>query len=145
MTTKTCAGCGEEKPTTDFYRLARAKDGLQYSCKVCQKGRLKATYDSDPKSRGDYMRTYRYGITPEEYDKLNEAQGGVCAICEKPCTTGNSLAVDHDHTCCPGKRSCGKCTRGLLCLNCNQALGKFNDDPDLLLKAVAYLSQSNSL
>jgi hypothetical protein len=49
------------------------------------------------------------------------------------------LAVDHNHGCCPGEKSCGKCVRGLLCDNCNQAIGKFRDDPELLLKAAEYL------
>lgn len=30
--------------------------------------------------------------------------------------------------------------RALLCMNCNQALGKFKDDPTLVHKASEYLS-----
>src|SRR4029077_2130187 len=36
---------------------------------------------------------------------------------------GALLAVDHDHNCCPGAHSCGKCIRGILCGTCNSALG----------------------
>lgn len=137
MTTKLCTKCRQDKPTSDFSRPARAKDGLQYHCKECQNGRLKATYADDSQRKRDYMRQLRYGITPQEYSRLNEAQGGTCAICGKECVTGNSLAVDHSHV--TGE------IRGLLCLNCNQGIGKFFDDPALLLKASQYLSQSNSL
>ncbi len=63
-----------------------------------------------------------YGITPEQYDQLLADQGGACAICEQP-AKGRRLHVDHDHFCCPGKRSCGKCLRGLLCAACNVKLG----------------------
>ena len=39
--------------------------------------------------------------------------------------------IDHDH-------ETGK-VRGLLCHECNTALGKFGDDPAILLRAVDYL------
>jgi hypothetical protein len=63
----------------------------------------------------------------------------VCGI--EACTTGKAFAVDHDHSCCPGRKACGKCIRGLLCANCNQGLGKFKDDPKLLRNAIDYLAR----
>lgn len=60
----------------------------------------------------------RYGITVEEYDHLFAIQGGVCAICKKPCPSGKRLAVDHDHL--------TKRIRGLLCRSCNLGLGHFS-------------------
>lgn len=86
--------------------------------------------------RGDLKRIY--SITPEIYDKLLTSQGGVCAICGKPKVNKN-LAIDHDHSCCPGKKSCGKCIRGLLCLLCNRALAQFGDNLEGVLRAVKYL------
>lgn len=65
----------------------------------------------------------RYGLTPDQYDMLLAAQGGVCAICTTP-PGQQLLAVDHDHNCCPDtRRSCGRCVRGLLCSKCNRQLG----------------------
>jgi hypothetical protein len=49
------------------------------------------------------------------------------------------MAVDHDHRCCPGVTSCGSCIRGLLCVNCNQAIGKLKDDPKVIHSALRYL------
>jgi hypothetical protein len=71
----------------------------------------------------------RFGLTPETYDALLDAQNGVCAICGKtPEENGRALAVDHDHTCCPKReKTCGKCIRGLLCSPCNQRLGIIED------------------
>ena len=60
-----------------------------------------------------------------------ENQNGVCAICLNSCNSGMRLAVDHCH-------ETGK-VRQLLCRRCNQSIGKFNDDPILLQKAVDYL------
>lgn len=41
------------------------------------------------------------------------------------------MHVDHDHA--------TGAIRGVLCLNCNQGIGKFGDDPDLLRRAAVYL------
>ena len=76
-------------------------------------------------------RKYVYGLSNEQYEEMLSAQSGVCAICEKGCPTGKSLAVDHDHL--SGR------IRGLLCADCNGALGHFKDDPALLRRAIVYL------
>lgn len=73
-----------------------------------------------------------YGITLEEYDLMFSNQGGRCAICMKHQDEfKKKLHVDHCHT--TGK------VRGLLCQKCNQGIGLFNDDKDLLIKASEYL------
>lgn len=64
------------------------------------------------------------------------------------CVCGATLAedeycIDHDHACCPGK-SCGRCVRGLLCVNCNTALGQARDDPSLLRRLAAYLDEGSN-
>lgn len=56
------------------------------------------------------------------------------------CGSYTQLSVDHDHACCPGKRTCGGCTRGVLCRYCNMGLGSFKDQPELLILASEYLS-----
>ena len=77
-----------------------------------------------------------YGITLEEYLDLAESQHFVCKLCGKENFAmgqnhSGCLVVDHDH-------KTGK-VRGLLCHNCNRALGLFQDDPELLLRASQYL------
>lgn len=76
----------------------------------------------------------KYGLTSEDYDAMLTAQGSRCAICRGEEVTGNRFAVDHSH-------ATGH-VRGLLCTNCNQALGKFNDDPRLLQAAIDYLKEN---
>lgn len=63
-----------------------------------------------------------YGMTPEQYDAMLDMQDGKCAICTQP-PGDRLLHIDHDHSCCPGKKSCGRCIRGLLCAACNAKLG----------------------
>lgn len=103
-------------------------------------------YDNSAKGqrtrRAIRLRTY-FHLTVEQYDGMLAAQGGVCAICKQPETHQHrgrgmvvSLSVDHDHRCCPGKTSCGKCVRGLLCDRCN--VGRFPDDPAILRAAADY-------
>jgi hypothetical protein len=89
----------------------------------------------------DYMNNYRHnktrkkelihrhGLTEEEYNKLTI--NVTCEICEHEMGTP---CVDHDH-------KTGK-VRGVLCRECNSALGLFMDDPDILRKAIDYLERS---
>ena len=55
---------------------------------------------------------WRYGITGQELEGMIAAQGSKCAICETPMPRGRNCHVDHDHACCEGERTCGKCIRG---------------------------------
>jgi hypothetical protein len=82
-----------------------------------------------------------FNLSAKEYWQLFEDQNGICAICGKsPEENGQKLSVDHDHSCCDGRKSCGMCVRGLLCSQCNRAIGLLGDD--MLLKASEYLRSS---
>lgn len=82
-----------------------------------------------------------YGISKTRYREILEAQNGLCAICQRPQTGRRKtvLCVDHDHACCPGAKSCGRCVRGLLCGLCNTGIGHLRDSLTLLRAAVNYL------
>jgi hypothetical protein len=89
----------------------------------------------------------QYNITENEYLGMLALQGGVCAICRRSETLTIrgalvSLAVDHDHHCCPeSKRSCGACIRGLLCSHCNVAVGKIFDNSGTARAMAEYLER----
>lgn len=85
-----------------------------------------------------------YRIRLSDYYKLLEDQNFACYICGGTSSDGDrKLAVDHDHSCCPGKKSCGKCVRGLLCGNCNRLLGNAKDSRTILLNAIKYLDEKS--
>lgn len=80
----------------------------------------------------------KHRLSPAAALKLYEDQGRSCLICDRPLPI-ELLQLDHDHQCCPGSSSCGRCVRALLCARCNVGLGQFCDNPALLLRAVDYL------
>jgi hypothetical protein len=132
---RTCGRCHEDKPIEDFQR---GVGGRLYSyCRSCRKA-----YQQENMHNPEFQRKYRdrmlrnkFGITIEDYERMLEEQDGVCAICG--CTPGKRLfAVDHCHD--------TDRIRRLLCSNCNTGLGMFQDDPDLLMAAAAYLLQNET-
>lgn len=98
------------------------------------KAKSKKQHTAERNARVDAMRERnmfrKYKKTWEDYFETLKKQGGGCAICHKPpvgvTSTGapRRLSWDHDHSCCPGKETCGKCVRGLLCTDCNFIVGK---------------------
>jgi hypothetical protein len=78
-----------------------------------------------------------YGITLDDYERMFEAQGGVCAICGEVRPEERTLHVDHDHL--TGE------IRGLLCFRCNNAIGDFREEYELFVRAAAYLDRDDEL
>ena len=87
--------------------------------------------------RRKYNRThkfkYRYGITEEQYEAALEECNGCCQICGEPERLGRRLSIDHCHK--------TKDNRGLLCQQCNTAVGMLADDPNLLENAITYIQK----
>lgn len=108
------------------------------SCGPAGRAYHRKTYAANPQKFQERQTFRNFGLTHEQYDEMLAAQGGVCAICERP-PGEKRFAIDHDHSCCSGRKTCGKCIRGLLCQRCNHALGLLGDDPDTLAKARAYV------
>jgi hypothetical protein len=80
----------------------------------------------------------KFGITPEDYQRLHDEQRGLCASCGQPEIDIDArskqvryLAIDHCH-------ATGK-VRGLLCRRCNTALGLLGDDVTGVRRLLAYL------
>lgn len=154
---KTCSKCSVPKRANQFY-LRNRKTGLRRrECIECVKRKVSDWASKNPqlvKNRQNrwnrehperkktHSRTSRLslkGLTQVSYDTLLHLQGGHCALCDAT----EDLCIDHDHKCCPGKRSCGKCVRGILCRKHNSGIGHFDDDTVALKLAIEYLRRSN--
>lgn len=121
---RTCTRCKHFRLVTDFTLMGKGVK-RRTICRMCE---------------SEQKRILNYNLDDITYQAILHAQNNSCAICYQP--FGDSPPnVDHDHLCCPGKRSCGKCIRGLLCGHCNKAVGLFEDDPDTLYSAARYLTR----
>lgn len=125
---------------------------LQKSAEWASNNRTRKTHvaaewaKANPESLRKYHLWNTYKLTIEEYLDMYAEQQGLCKLCFNPETaldkrTGRvrPLSVDHDHSCCPNKNSCGECIRGLLCHRCNLVLGACEDNPHLLTRMAGYV------
>jgi len=128
-----CFRCGESKALDEFTLNKTCTSGRTSICKSCTntyhrewadnpERKIEASY----RNRKTHLLRW-FHLTEEQFDALLAAQDGVCACCgtDQWGSPSGVPAVDHDHSCCPGKRSCGKCVRGLLCMSCNTLAGAF--------------------
>ena len=53
----------------------------------------------------------KHRVTPHRWAATLRAQGNTCAICGTGDPGMKGWHTDHDHTCCPGKTSCGQIGR----------------------------------
>lgn len=134
-TVKRCIRCGEEKPLDEFPRYWSGAKQNHYhrgDCRDCRAEwqRDHAKTDKRKRQQKDAILRRTYGITLEQYEEILRDQGGGCAICGAV-PDQRSLDVDHCHE--------TGAVRGLLCGSCNNGIGRFQDDPDLLEQAAEYL------
>jgi len=137
---KRCPTCGETD-ILKFNKNKSRKDGLQNICINCSKERNKKYRKENvwykEKARNNKLK-FDYNITTEKYNELFNKQDGKCAICgtkEKDKTRYGRLVIDHCHK--------TNKIRGLLCKECNTALGLSFDDINVLKKAIEYLKNVN--
>ena len=146
---KKCIVCLKSKSIDQYWKNSKSKDGYKAFCRECGSEKYKLwkkenpqrVYELHKQACDKWRKTHpekarlsckryrvkkRFGLTPEEYDKLIKT--GVCEICG---CTPIKIHLDHCHI--------TSRIRGILCPKCNRGLGHFNDDSSLLMKAVQYL------
>ena len=129
---KYCSTCDDWLDETHFGRSVSSPDLLQHCCKSCRK----SSYVKDRESVLGKRLLDAFGLTSDDLRLMIERQGSVCAACKNP---ADRWVVDHDHACCPGRRTCGRCIRGAICSHCNMAMGLAQDDPQRLRAMADYL------
>lgn len=122
---KRCGKCQKYKNFDQFQKININSTELQCYCRDCA-----STSSVLAKLK------WKHGIDQGGYEKMRDAQKGLCAICNQPETRKRlgkncRLVVDHDHE--NGR------IRGLLCSMCNCGIGNLRDDPELLRKAANYI------
>lgn len=163
---KECSTCNVIKSVDEFHKKKGTKDGLHNQCKDCRKKYQQANRSKinttkrewannnkdkvaeyNRKSRlknllvyKEYQKKYWYSITEDEYQEMLKSQNNKCKICSSSFTLTsqhNKVYVPHiDHCHITGK------VRGLLCSKCNQALGLFKDDINIIFNVIKYLQDT---
>ena len=136
-THKKCSICKQLKKRSEFHKSSDRKDGLSGYCKPCKIEKNKKWREQNPDKWQEslderiwYRRNKQYGVSKDDFMNMLKNQDSKCKICEK--YINESAAVDHCHT--------TNKVRGLLCRNCNSAIGLFEDNINTLKKAIEYLS-----
>jgi hypothetical protein len=137
---------GSEKNKADKASWQRKwrKNNSDKARKAWDKGEKENISDPKASKREYHLRSYFF-IPEERYQELLQDQHGVCSVCKQPPTEKDILVPDHDHSCCPSRKTCGKCVRGLIHRTGNSGLGLFKDDPKILKMAAQYLEKYNAL
>ena len=140
-----CRVCRKRKSSKQFAKNRARPTGRQYRCRECASDYSRNRYANDPEYRvrqaerlrkrnkrfPDYMKEYNfkylYGLSLENHGHLLDAFENSCFICG-----GSShLCIDHKEG----------IIRGILCRQCNLAIGQFSDDAYLLERAIIYLEE----
>lgn len=137
---RTCTKCGETKPISEYPVDRYKSSGYSPSCKDCRnkhrrdnRARLsiqeKKYWENNPEKLQAKRRrrsARKYGLSYEEYEAALKSECEICGAKE-------DLSVDHNHE--------TNEVRGVLCRRCNLCIGRMDDDPGILLRAVEYLQR----
>lgn len=139
-----CISCKTIRPKSEFYRFPQHVDGLRHTCIPCMKAYDKKRYKKKSKQSHINQLMKWYGLSLEDYEKMYSDRKGKCDICgiHKPPRNYKYGAKPHMSICVDHNHKTGK-VRGLLCFQCNFALGNFKDDIELVRSAVRYLEENN--
>lgn len=134
---RVCDQCDTRQDITEFFWTNKRK-GRRRKCKTCVILNAKKYRENNRDKYREYSFKWHlnanYQMSIDEYRNLLSEQSNSCFICLRPFDLNDQARRPHlDHCHETGK------VRGILCFRCNTALGKFQDNPDLLRKAAEYV------
>ena len=121
---KKCTRCKETKALSMFQHGRGYVDGYYKHCRACH---------YDVYVRNNHYKT-AYGISQDEYIQMVVKVGNKCPICgshHNPSKKQGRLCIDHCH------KDGG--IRGVICNDCNRALGSTKDNPEILRRLAEYI------
>lgn len=129
---KVCTKCDTWLPNGNFGDRVQAVDGLNSHCNRCRnearKKWGKATqYKTQPRKWS------KFKLSESEYEQYFIDAGYKCTCCGVT-NKDRRLCLDHCHT--TGK------IRGVLCTNCNTALGLVHEKTDTLRNLIKYVGET---
>lgn len=129
---KQCRKCTEIKALTCFSKSTTHKDGYYASCKKCRSISSSKWNKANRERTTNNSLLWKYGINLDQYQLMLTQQEGKCFCCKKDQSQlTQALSVDHCHT--TGK------VRGLLCQECNKAIGLIKDNVETAERITQYL------
>lgn len=160
-TSKVCQQCRKRERAASKHRGWCLSCGVEIApqsqyCKVCIrmttichpdrkhwcKGLCRPCFDSQPEQKArrlahiQSVRLKEYNLTEEQFLEIQARQGGKCAACKIQFGPGRKQHIDHCH-------KTGQ-VRGLLCSQCNHALGLLGDNLETILALAMYIERSLS-
>lgn len=160
---KACTGCGDRKPTSEFYARGGSRSGFKAKCKACiylatrmqNREAVKRYTAANSEKVAEMQRQYKFRVKDQtkqkdsvrhklrrqnRWDSEAPPRPDGCEICggnesERP--GRHALVFDHCH-------ATGK-FRGWLCNPCNRALGLVSDNVGTLKSMIIYLEDRSAL
>lgn len=158
-----CKVCDRSLPHEKFRNIRKSGKGKGGTCRDCHnKFRRENPLYKQQKAEhrralreqdftGEYAQKLksqrlltRFNISQEQYVKLISKFPTSCQLCSREYSAKGPV-FDHDHSCCPGRKSCGKCIRGVICNRCNLSLGAISDNADTLKNMIKYLEKYHEI
>lgn len=152
---KECSKCNKEQPLSSFGVFkSKGKEYLRGRCNTCRSNMEKKARKENlevfkERDRKKYIKAVKkdkeglaakykntrlkkmYGVTLQEFEDMALKLNYKCEICKQKNKVHKDLVIDHNH-------NTGG-VRGLLCSQCNSALGLLKDSPEVLSEALKYL------
>lgn len=132
-----CSNCKEPLTEANWIKDSKNKNGLHSWCRDCRSHQRRQRYAENDQDDIDRLRRKHlwrtYGLTLEQFDEMLYSQLGRCKACHEPFLRHRDIHVDHCHA--------TRQVRGLLCNDCNTALGLVKESVERTQALADYITE----